>query len=68
MSWQGQEAAEQVQPQIVESADGPERADGNNVDIDVEMAALSKNTLLYRTFAQILSAHLAIQRSAITGQ
>ena len=68
LSWQGQEAAEQVQPQIVESADGPERADGNNVDIDVEMAALSKNTLLYRTFAQILSAHLAIQRSAITGQ
>jgi flagellar basal-body rod protein FlgB len=57
-----------VQPAVVENTTGPERADGNNVDIDFEMARLNKNTLLYRTFAQIIASHEATARSAITGQ
>jgi flagellar basal-body rod protein FlgB len=61
-------ALTKLQPAIVENNTGPERADGNNVDIDVEMASLNKNTLLYRTFTQILASHVATQRSAITGQ
>jgi flagellar basal-body rod protein FlgB len=56
------------QPSVVENTTGPERADGNNVDIDFEMARLNKNTLLYRTFTQILASHVATQRSAIQGQ
>ncbi|HKI31559.1 MAG TPA: flagellar basal body rod protein FlgB [Gemmataceae bacterium] len=57
-----------VRPQIVENNSGPERADGNNVDIDVEMSALAKNALLYHTFTQIIASHVATQRSAISGQ
>jgi flagellar basal-body rod protein FlgB len=57
-----------LQPQVVENATGPERADGNNVDIDFEMARLTKNSLLYRTFVQIMASHVATQRSAIAGQ
>ena|SRR5436190_334123 len=54
--------------QVIEAGGGAERADGNNVDIDLEMGQLSKNTVLYRTFAQILGARLAMMRSAITGR
>jgi flagellar basal-body rod protein FlgB len=61
-------ALRRVQPQVVENANGPERADGNNVDMDFEMARLEKNTLLYRTFVQIIAARVAAQRSAIAGQ
>jgi flagellar basal-body rod protein FlgB len=59
---------DRVRPAVVANNDGPERADGNNVDIDFEMARLNKNTLLYRTFAQIIASRVATQRSAITGQ
>ncbi len=48
-----------MQPTVVENTTAPERADGNNVDIDVEMARLNKNTLLYRAFAQIIASHEA---------
>jgi flagellar basal-body rod protein FlgB len=57
-----------VQPAVVQNDTGPERADGNNVDIDDEMTKLDKNTLLYRTFVQILATRVAMQRSAISGQ
>ena len=54
---------------VVRAMEGlPERADGNNVDMDMEMGQLSKNALLYQTYAQILASQLATMRSAITGQ
>ena len=31
------------------------RADGNNVNIDTEMAALAENTLLYQVYSQLLA-------------
>lgn len=62
------EALLHAKPQIVEATDGRMRADGNNVDIDVEMGRLSKNTLLYNTYAQILANRIATMRSAITGR
>lgn len=46
----------------------PERSDGNNVDIDLEMSKLNKNALLYETYTQILSVQLGMVRSAISGQ
>jgi flagellar basal-body rod protein FlgB len=61
-------ALAKAKPEVVENNEGPERADGNNVDIDTEMGDLEKNTLLYRTFVQILSIHTAAQRSAIVGR
>jgi flagellar basal-body rod protein FlgB len=61
-------ALQRVSPGVIENSEGPERADGNNVDIDSEMARLEKNTLLYRTFPQIISGRVTTQRSAISGQ
>lgn len=49
-------------------ADGPERVDGNTVDIDREMNDLVKNALLYQAAAQVLTARLGLQRAAITGR
>ncbi len=52
---------------VVEDASGPERADGNNVDINTEMGQLDRNTLIYRTFAQVLAFRLATLRAVVTG-
>src|SRR5262245_35188310 len=40
-----------LKPNVIEQGGGPERADGNNVDIDAEMGRLSKNALLYNAYA-----------------
>jgi flagellar basal-body rod protein FlgB len=58
----------QMQPQIVFGVGGATRLDGNNVDIDLEMGDLAKNTLFFRTVNQVLANQLGILRSAITGQ
>ena len=44
------------------------RQDGNNVDIDRELGHLTKNTMHYETYSQILASKMAMLRSAITGQ
>jgi flagellar basal-body rod protein FlgB len=62
-----EEAALRVTPQVIERGGAAERADGNNVDVDVEMGQLQKNTILYEVFAQLLAGQLATMRSAISG-
>lgn len=57
-----------AKPQVVENTGGRMRADGNNVDVDLEMGRLSDNTLLYNTYAQLLAKRISAMRSAITGQ
>ena len=49
------------------SHDGPFRADGNNVNVERELADLMKNALLYRTCTELLSARIAGYRAAIRG-
>jgi len=44
------------------------RADGNNVDIDQEMAALAENTILYQIAAQELNERIALLGYVITGR
>jgi len=56
-----------VKPRVVVE-DGPERVDGNTVDIDREMGALSKNSLLYQAAAQIVTSRVASLRAAISGR
>lgn len=56
-----------VKPRVV-TGDGPERVDGNNVDIDVEMNTLTKNALLYQAATQIIASRVATLRSAISGR
>jgi len=60
-------APSHVSPKVV-LGEGPERVDGNNVDIDVEMNLMAKNALLYEAATQILASRVSSMRSAITGQ
>jgi flagellar basal-body rod protein FlgB len=57
----------QVKPRVV-IEDGPERVDGNTVDIDREMVAMNKNSLLYQAAAQIITNRVAQLRAAIAGR
>lgn len=43
------------------------RTDGNNVDVDAEMAAMTKNNIFYNTVAQQISVYYANIKSAIKG-
>lgn len=45
-----------------------ERLDGNNVDIDHELAKMTKNGLAYQTYSQLLASKLGTYRSAISGR
>ena len=44
------------------------RSDGNNVDIDREMAMLSETNLTYSAITQIMSSRLGILRNVISGR
>jgi flagellar basal-body rod protein FlgB len=63
----GQQLAD-VEPQVAPGAGGALRADGNNVDVDLEMARLQKNAIYFQVYAQMLANDLAEFRSAIRGQ
>ena len=43
------------------------RTDGNNVDVDAEMAAMTKNHIYYNTVAQRISGYYTNIKSAIKG-
>jgi flagellar basal-body rod protein FlgB len=58
----------QVTPQVVAGGGGVTRTDGNNVDIDLEMNKIAKNSLLYEFCAQVMAVQIAQQRSAIQGR
>lgn len=54
---------------VVEATEGlVARIDGNNVDIDLEVAELNKNSIMYETYTQLLTTKLAMMRSAVTGR
>lgn len=57
-----------IRPVVRETEGLRVRADGNNVNIDREMGQLSKNSLFYQTYSQLLASRLSMMRSAITGQ
>ena len=44
------------------------RGDGNNVDIDREMAMLSETNLTFSAMAQIMTTRIGILRNVITGR
>lgn len=49
-------------------ASGPTRADGSNVDIEREMAALAENSLEYQGIISVMRARLRMLEAAITGR
>lgn len=63
----GDPGALSLDARVFEEEGLPERADGNNVDVDREIGQLSKNALLYQTWTQILASKVATMRSAIGG-
>lgn len=43
------------------------RTDGNNVDLDRELASLKKNALAYQTLTQLLGSKMGILKQSING-
>ncbi len=56
---------ENVHPKVFRQQDSYMRNDFNNVDIELEMAGLSKNNVAYNALAELISNKLKIIRSAI---
>ncbi len=57
---------ETLQPEIVANTETSLRNDGNNVDIDNEMAQLAENTAYYSSLAQLTSGKLGLLQTVIT--
>ncbi len=57
---------EEFRPRVYRVLATSQRVDGNNVDIEEEMAKLAENTLLYEAAVRQLSAKLNYLRLAIT--
>lgn len=64
----GKRPAAEVSPRVELQKDTSMRNDGNNVDIDREMAALAKNTILYNALAQEISGEFQKLKSVISGR
>ena len=56
------------QGKLTEIAGLVARQDGNNVDIDRELANLTKTEIEYQTYSQIVASQLGMYRTAITGR
>ena len=56
-----------AEARIVNESSTTMRTDGNNVDIDREMAEVAKNSIFYQANAQQLSRYYATLKSVITG-
>ncbi len=54
-----------IQPEISQCNSTSYRNDGNNVDIDVEMAELAKNKIYYDAMGQSISNEIKLLRLAI---
>lgn len=57
-----------LRPDVAEDQMAPTRLDGNNVEIDLEMMRLNKNTLLGNTYLQLLATKLAMMKRAVNGR
>lgn len=64
----GDSAVKAVHPEVIEDQVTPARLDGNNVEIDLEMMRINKNTLLGNTYLQLLMAKLGMMKRAINGR
>ena len=57
-----------IKPKIVESSDTSMNLDGNNVDIDLEMANMAANQIQYNTLVRQVSDRLSNYHYVIRGQ
>ncbi|MHB1392424.1 MAG: flagellar basal body rod protein FlgB [Clostridia bacterium] len=63
----GKDTSSTVSPEIVQEDFTSMRRDGNNVDIDVEMAELAKNSIKYNALIAQLSKEYSKIKMAING-
>lgn len=61
-----QEASDKVAPRLVKDQSPAMRNDGNNVDIDMEMANLAANQILYNALVQQTNQKISTLRHVIT--
>jgi flagellar basal-body rod protein FlgB len=66
--WQNNSDLENFEPEIRKLEDLSYRNDANNVDIDVEMANMTKNKVFYDSMAQSMTNEIKLLRMAITGK
>jgi flagellar basal-body rod protein FlgB len=57
-----------IEPTVVEDKSLPARADGNNVDIDLEIGELQRKAMMYQTYSQLLASQFATMRLAISSE
>lgn len=60
----GSVAANKVRPDIYENPDGVVNNDGNTVDIEKEMSALSENSILYKAALHLINKKMAALKYA----
>ncbi|HEY8269499.1 MAG TPA: flagellar basal body rod protein FlgB [Pseudobdellovibrionaceae bacterium] len=58
-------ASAAVRPDIYENPEGAINNDGNTVDIEKELSALSENAILYKTALQLINKKMAALKYAI---
>lgn len=56
---------ESSEPELITDSRTSLRNDGNNVDVDVELATMAENNLYFNSLAQLLSSQLSVLRQAI---
>ena len=54
-----------IEPTITVDEASPGGADGNNVNLELEMNSLRQNRLLYETYAAILASRFEVLRASI---
>lgn len=64
----GPAAAGKVEPRVTVDETPGARLDGNNVEAERELVDLSRNTLLYETYARAAEIKTGILKSAIQGR
>ncbi|WP_158222784.1 flagellar basal body rod protein FlgB [Rhodopirellula sp. MGV] len=64
----GQGVSESDIERAIEMPEGlEERLDGNNVNLEQEVAQLKKNALAFQTYTQLLASRVSTMRRAISG-
>jgi len=64
----GSSASRKVPIDIYETGEGSVRQDGNNVDMDAEMARLAQNQVYYETCTQLTGYQFSNLKSVIEGR
>ena len=59
--------ADEPHASVVEDRSAPARADGNTVDLDLQMAKLTANGTRYLALARLLAMRIGLVRQAING-